>query len=68
MIHKIKAMYDEGRGSSLRAIATELRISRNTVRRYLGMSAEEVVAYQGRQGRSKRLDVHRGFLVPLLVA
>ena len=34
MIHKIKAMYDEGRGSSLRAIAAELKISRNTVRKY----------------------------------
>lgn len=66
MIHKIKAMYDEGRGSSLRTIAAELRISRNTVRKYLGMGAEEVAAYQGGQGRCKRLDVHRGYIVHLL--
>jgi hypothetical protein len=46
MIHKIKAMYDEGRGSSLRAIAAELKISRNTVRKYLRMSAEEITAYR----------------------
>ncbi len=31
MIHKIKALYDEGRGSSLHAIAKALGISRNTV-------------------------------------
>ncbi len=34
MIHKIKAMYDEGRGSSVRAISVALKISRNTVRKY----------------------------------
>jgi transposase len=66
MIHKIKAMYDEGRGSSLRAIAEELRIARNTVRKYLAMSAEEITAYQERKGRSKRLDVHRAYIIHLL--
>jgi predicted DNA binding protein len=53
MIHKIKAMYDEGRGSSLRAIAAELKISRNTVRKYLRMSAEEIAAYQGSSSKFK---------------
>ena len=66
MIHKIKAMYDEGRGSSLRAIATELKISRNTVRKYLAMSAEEIAAYQAQQRRTRRLDVHRAYIVHLL--
>jgi len=33
MIHKIKAMYDEGRGSALRTIAAELKISRTTARK-----------------------------------
>jgi transposase len=66
MIHKIKAMWDEGRGSSQRAIAEELKISRNTVKKYLEMSAEEIAAYQERKGRSKRLDVHRAYIEHLL--
>ena len=66
MIHKIKAMWDEGRGSSKRAIAEELRISRNTVSKYIAMSPEEIAAYQERKGRTKRLDVHRGYIEHLL--
>jgi transposase len=66
MIHKIKAMYDEGRGSSLRAIAAELKISRNTVRKYLRMSAEEITAYREGQRRERRLDVHHGSAVKVL--
>jgi transposase len=66
MIHKIKAMYDEGRGSSLRAIGAELKISRNTVRKYLAMSGEEIAVYQERKGRTKRLDVHHAYIVHLL--
>lgn len=66
MIHKIKAMYDEGRGSSIRTIAGELRIARNTVRKYLDMSGEEIAAYRDRRGRTKRLDVHRAYIVHLL--
>lgn len=68
MIHKIKAMYDEGRGSSIRAIAQELRLSRNTVRRYLRMDEGEIQAYQARKGRSKRLDAHRSYIIHLLEA
>ncbi len=66
MIHKIKAMHDEGRGSSIRAIAQELRLSRNTVRRYLRMDEEEIQAYQARKGRNKRLDAHRSYIIHLL--
>lgn len=66
MIHKIKAMYDDGRGSSIRAIAAELKISRNTVRKYLAMSAEEISAYQAKKRRTRRLDVHRAAIVDLL--
>ena len=66
MIHKIKAMFDEGRGSSRRAIADELRVSRNTVRKYLGMSAEEIVADQATKERTKRLDAHCAYIVHLL--
>jgi predicted ArsR family transcriptional regulator len=42
-----------------RAIAEQLKISRNTVKKYLEMSAEEVAVSQARKGRTKRLDVHR---------
>ncbi|MRJ41319.1 MULTISPECIES: helix-turn-helix domain-containing protein, partial [unclassified Idiomarina] len=37
MIHKIKSMYDNGQGLSIRAISRELNISRNTVKKYLAM-------------------------------
>lgn len=66
MIHQIKALYDEGRGSSLHAIAVRLGISRNTVRKYLALSAEEIAAYQGQRERTKRLDAHRDAIVHLL--
>jgi len=59
-------MHDDGGGSSVRAIAQELKISRNTVRKYLGVSAEEIAGYQERKGREKRLDVHRTYIVHLL--
>lgn len=68
MIHKIKAMYDEGRGSSLRTIAAELKISRNTARKYLVMSAEEITAYQARRRRDRCLEVHRAYIIHLLEA
>ena len=66
MIHKIKALYDAGRGSSLHAIAAALGISHNTVRKYLALSAEAIAADQGQRARAKRLDAHRNYLVHLL--
>jgi len=42
MIHKIKLLYDDGNGYSIRAIANELQASRNTIRRYLHMNEEEI--------------------------
>ena len=63
MIHKVKAMYDEGRGSSQREIAARLKISRNTVRKYVEMSAEEIAAYREGLRRRKRLDLHRGTII-----
>ena len=66
MIHKIKAMYDEGHGSSIRAIAAELKISRGTVRKYLAMSTEEIARFRQHARRSQCLDVHRAYLVHLL--
>ncbi len=43
MIHKIKSMYDEGKGYSKKQIARELSISRKTVKKYLTMEEEEIV-------------------------
>ena len=63
MIHKIKGLYDEGRGLSLRAISLELDISRNTVRKYVQMDETQISAYQGDRSRHKRLDAHRDFLI-----
>jgi len=63
VIHKIKAMYDEGRGLPIRAICRELGVSRNTVRKYLELSPVEIMVQHQDRSRSKRLDEHRDFLI-----
>ena len=45
MIHKIKLLYDNGNGCSIRAIANELQVSRNTIQKYLQMNEEEICGY-----------------------
>lgn len=59
MIHKIKAMYDERDEQSIRGIAQVLRLSRNTVRKYLKQSVEEINAGLGQVARPKKLDDHK---------
>jgi len=66
VIHKIKALYDDGNGLSIRAIARELGISRNTVRKYLGMAEESIQAQKSQRERAKILDQHRDYIVHLL--
>lgn len=66
MIHKIKALHDNGQGLSIRAISQELDLSRNTVRKYLRMEAEVISEQFADPSRSKRLDDHRDYLVRLL--
>ena len=66
VVHKIKALYDEGKGLSIRAIARELGISRNTVRKYLAMDEEAIQAQKSRRERTKILDQHRDYIVHLL--
>ena len=65
VIHQIRAMYDQGQGASIRQIAAHLKISRNTVRKYL---REELSTIEGEReaGRRKLLDEHRAFVVHLL--
>ena len=63
MIHKIKGLYDQGNGLSIRAISRELNISRNTVRKYLQMDQTQISACQDDRSRQKLLDTHRDFLI-----
>ena len=53
MIHKIKELYDNGRGLSVRAISRELDLSCNTVRKYLRMNETDIGARLGDPSRTK---------------
>lgn len=66
MIHKIKAMYDEGRGSSIKEISRTLGTSRNTVRKYLRMDEQVIEEAVTAPSRHKTLDQYRGYLKSLL--
>lgn len=66
MIHKIKALYDNGNGMSIRAIADELKISRNTVRKYLRMDEAEIEKRLDNPARRKVLDDYEEYIVHLL--
>jgi transposase len=61
VIHKIKSLYEEGNGCSIRETARQLEISRNTARKYLRLNVEEI--QQSQKGeRPKRLDSLRDYL------
>lgn len=66
MIHKIKALHDNGQGLSIRAISQQLGVSRNTVRKYLRMEERDIATELDNPIRSKRLDDHRDYVVYLL--
>jgi len=66
MIHKIKALYDNGNGSSMRAIGAKLGISRNTVRKYLRAEEAAIAQQQDNPERLKRLDECRDYIIHLL--
>ena len=63
MIHKIKALYDNGNASSMRAISVQLGISRNTVRKYLRQDEVTTAHQQDNPARIKRLDYCREFII-----
>jgi len=66
MIHKIKSLYENGQGSSIRSIARELKISRNTVRKFIRMDEREICNKMENRERFKKLDEYRPWLVHLL--
>ena len=66
MIHKIKALYDDGNGLGKKAIARELKISVNTVRKYLAMDETAISRYLQNTSRHKQLDDYRDYIVHLL--
>ncbi len=66
MIHKIKSLYDGGKGLSKKAIARELNISINTVRKYLAMDEDTISVYLSATDRRKNLDEYRDYIVHLL--
>ena len=66
MIHKIKALHDEGRGLSIRAISQELGLARNTVRGYLRRGTQEIAEQRLDTSRQRRLDPHRLYIEHLL--
>lgn len=66
MIHQIKLLYDNGNGSSIRAISETLKISRNTVRKYLRMDETQIANYLDDPQRKKNLDGQREYLILLL--
>ncbi len=66
VIHKIKALYDDGNGLSIRAIAQELGMSRTTVSKYVKMSEAELTEKIENKSRVKELDSYREYIVYLL--
>jgi transposase len=66
MIHKIKALYDEGCGLSQREIAKVLDVSRNTIRKYLAMDSDIISDTRHDLSRTKALDEYRSHIIHLL--
>lgn len=69
VVHKIRSLYDDGYGLSIRAISQELGVSRNTVRKYLRMSDSDILLAQrndrGNPGRD-RLEFLRPYIQHML--
>lgn len=66
MIHKINALYNDGNGLSERQLASQLGISRNTVSKYLKLSAADISGLQEETARGKKLDDYRDYIIQLL--
>jgi transposase len=68
MIHKIKSLYDNGKGLSIRQLSKELGISRNTVKKYLRLDEAKIVELQEDRDRIKHLDNWRIYISHLLMS
>ena len=66
VIHKIKALYDDGTGLNISAITKELGMSRTTVSKYVKMSEEEFSEKVENNSRIKQLDSYKEYIVYLL--
>ena len=66
MIHKIKALYDNGDGLSIRQISEQLALSRNTVCKYIKLGEDQIQELENDSSRSKLLDEYRSYIVYLL--
>lgn len=66
MIHQIKALHNRGNSLSIRKIAKQLTISRNTVSKYLNMPETEITEVLSDSDRTKKLDEYRDYIIQLL--
>jgi len=66
VIHQIKALHNKGNGLSIRKIAKQLNISRNTVSKYLNMPETEITGVLSDIDRTKKLDEYRDYIIHLL--
>jgi transposase len=66
VIHQIKALHNQGNGLSIRKIAKQLNISRNTVSKYLTMSEADISGGLSDTDRAKKLDKYRDYIIQLL--
>ena len=66
MIHKMKAMHDNGDGLAIKQISRSLGVSRNTVRKYLRMDEQAIQDARDAPERFKVLDRYRDYLINLL--
>ncbi len=66
VIHQIKALHNQGNGLSIRKIAKQLNISRNTVSLYLNLSEAEIADKLSDTDRTKKLDEYRDYIIQLL--
>ena len=61
-----RQLYDQGNGLTIRAIARQLGISRNTVRKYLRMDETAIAERQESRVRHRQLDDYRDYIISLL--